>query len=401
MALTFAGMEALRPGETGDRLKRGAVELGGNLVGGFIGNKIGNAIAPVGQQAISAAQREALKVAEKVGYKPRLSEITGSPYMARLEDFAARTPGGAGVMDDFARANQQAVNRHAASGIGERANQLTPEVFAAADKRLGAVFENVKNLPGKPIIVNGRVGQVADEVLRVQSKMLDSEKDASLIAIANQAKTLSQNMGRIDGETYQLTRSGLSSQAHEATGTNKALYGKLLAALDDSAETSLKAIGKADLAAGIKAARPQWANLKTLERGAVAKGGDVTPSAVASALRTNNPKAFREGAMAGNPLYDIGVIGERLRPLQQGSQTYERQLTSSLLDTALKAGPAYAAAKLTTGSIPRGYAGLLATNQMASLLAQPIAQIGQPVGSALGGLLAQRLLIPSVPVFSE
>lgn len=105
--------------------------------------------------------------------------------------------------------------------------------------------------------------------------------------------------------------------------------------------------------------------------------------------------------MAGNPLYDIGVIGERLKPLQAGSPTFERDVTSSILDTLLKAPYAYGAAKLTTGAIPRSYVGLLATSPTANLLSQPVAQIAQPTGGALGGLLAQRFLIPSVPVFAE
>lgn len=400
-AATFAGFGAMKPGTIQERAQRGGTEGLGALAGGYVGQKLAGAIAPVASKFMSGAQREALKVAEKVGYKPRLSEITGSPYMARLEDFAARTPGGAGVMADFAQANQTAVNRHAASSIGEKADELTADVFANASSRIGAVFEQMKSLPGKPIAIGPKVGNAADDVLRVQGKVIAADRDASLIKLAQQAKMLASNNGKIDGESYQLIRSGLSNQSFEATRTNKTLYGKLLKALDDSAEDSLRATGNTALADAFRKARPQYGNLKVLEKGAVAKGGDVGPAAVASALRNSSPAAFREGRMAGNPLYDIGVIGERLRPLQQGSQTYERMTTSSLLDTALKAGPAYAAAKLTTGAIPRGYAGLLASSPTAGLLSQPVAGIADPSSRALGAFLAQRLLIPSVPVMAE
>lgn len=401
-AMTFAGSEFLKPGTMGERGTRAAIEGGGSLIGGYIGNKVGNAIAPVADKAMTAAQREALKVAEKIGYKPRLSEITGSPYLARLEDFAARTPGGAGVMDDFARANQEAVNRHAATSIGEKADELTSDVFARASDRIGGVFNKMQSLPGKPIAIGQNVAAAADDVLRTQGKMIPSQRDAELVKLANQAKLLATNNGKIDGETYKLIRSGLSEQSFEANGTNKVLYGELLKALDDSAEKSLEDIGETALAKAFREARPQYGNLKTLEKGAVAKGGDVSPSAVASALRTRSPSAFREGRMEGNPLYDIGVLGERLRPLQAGSPTYERAVTGDLLATLAKAGPAYAAAKLTTGSIPRGYAGLLASNPNASrLLAQPIATLADPSSRALGGLLAQRFLLPGVPVMAE
>lgn len=400
-AVAFGATEALKPGDTKERLGRGVTEGIGSLIGGYAGQKLGGLVAPTVGKAVNATQREALDIAQKMGYKPRLSEITGSPYVRSLEDFAARTPGGSGTMADFARANQTAINRTAAKSIGETADELTPKVFADANSRIGKVFEDLKALPGKPIAITPNVGLAADNVLRVQGKMIAAERDPQLMMLADQAKLLASSNGKIDGEAYQLIRSGLSSQSHDATGTNKALYGSLLKALDDSAEQSLRKGGLTALADALKTARPQYGNLKTLERGAVAKGGDVSPAAVASALRNNNPAAFREGRMDGNPLYDIGVLGERLRPLQPGSPTYERQVASSLWETLAKAVPAYGAAKLTTGAIPRGYAGLLATNPTAGLLSQPIAEIAQPSSRALGGLLAQRFLIPSIPVMAE
>lgn len=400
-ALTFAGNEFLKPGEMGDRLTRAGTEGVGSLIGGYVGQKIGSLVAPVAEKSVSAAQKEALKIADTIGYKPRLSEVTGSPYMARLEDFAARTPGGAGVMQDFAQANQQALNRRAAQGIGETADQLSPQVFAGAADRLGRVFEAIKSLPGKTIAISPNVGSVADDVLRVQGKMIGADKDAALTTLAQQAKLLAANNGKIDGEAYQLLRSGLSQASFDANGTNKALYGKLLKALDDSAEQSLKAQGQGALADALRKARPEYANLKVLEKGATAQGGDVSAARVASTLRTQNPAAFREGRMAGNPLYDVATIGERLRPLSAGSPTYERGLVSNPLATAMTAPLAYGAAKLTTGAIPRGYAGLLATNPTAGLLAQPIGQLASPVSQGLGGLLARRLLLPAVPALAE
>lgn len=408
-ALTYAGNSFLRPGDMQERATRAGVEGGGALVGGWIGQKVGNMIAPVADKMRNAAQSEALQIAGKVGYKPRLSEVTGSPFLARMEDFAARTPGGAGVMADFAEANTRALNRRAAQSIGEDADQLLPQVFANADDRIGAVFNAVKALPGKPITISPKVGAAADEILRVQGKMIPAghaggiagQQDHTLMDLAKQAKMLATNKGKIDGEAYSLIRSGLSQASFDADGANRVLYGKLLKALDDSAEDSLRAGGMGELASALRKARAQYGNLKVLEKGATAQGGDVSAAKVASTLRTQNPAAFREGRMAGNPLYDIGVIGERLRPLSAGSPTYERTLMSSPLAAMATAPFAYGAAKLTTGSIPRGYAGLLTRNQTAGLLAQPIAQLANPVSQGLGGLLSQRFLLPTVPVMAE
>src|SRR5690606_38604069 len=141
---------------------------------------------------------------------------------------------------------------------------------------------------------------------------------------AQQAKTLAANKARIDGEAYQLIRSGLSEASFDASGTNRVLYGKLLEALDDSADASLRASGHAALADSLKTVRPQYGNLKVLEKGAVAEAGNVSPARVASTLRSKNPAAFREGRLEGNQLFDIARMGEAFKPLRAGSPTYER-----------------------------------------------------------------------------
>jgi hypothetical protein len=396
-------MEALKYGTPEERMQRGLVNGGGALIGGMIGNKLGNMIAPVAKNTLTSTKSAALKAAESMGYKPRLSEVTGSPFLSRVEDVAARTAGGAGVMQDFAQANQQAINRRAAQGIGEVADELTPKVFSDASTRLGKVFEDIKALPGKQINISQNVGNVADEVIAIQRKMIPSQRDAALEKLAQQAKILASNKGAIDGEAYQLARSGLSEASFDASGTTKALYGKLLSALDDSAEKSLKSSGNKALADALKTARPQYGNLKTLEKGLVSEGGQVSPARLAQALRSKSPAAFREGKLEGNPLYDIAKIGESLKPLTAGSPTYEREATSDILSLLLKAGPAYAAAKATTSPMMTAYPRLIATNPAAARIAGGASQLANPATKALAAALLQRTIGggAAVPVMAE
>jgi hypothetical protein len=288
-----------------------------------------------------------------------------------MEDFAATVPGGAGAMADHATRNVTAMNRAAARAIGETADELTPNVLAAARARIVKPFEEVKALTGRPIAIGQSVANVADDILRQSSKMPGGQKDANLITLAQQAKALAANKGRIDGETYQLTRSHLSEAAYEANGTNKHLYGKLLEALDNSAEQSLRMMGKADLANALKTARPQYANLTMLEKGAVIEGGNVNPSRLASAMRTQDPKILREGTKSGE-MVDLARVGEQFKALNPGSQTFARGIVSSPLATALTAPVAYGAAKATTGALPRGYAAVMGQSQVPGALADPI-----------------------------
>ena len=396
-ALAVGGLEAAKYGTAQERMQRGLLGAGTTAAGGVVGKVFGKALSPVSDDLINESQRAALKSADKVGVKPRLSEVTGSPYIAGLEDFAARTPGGSGVMKKFELANKRAANQTAARAIGENADELTTKVFSDASQRLGKVFEDIKNVPGKPIEIGADVASTADDVLRVQSKMLPSQQDSMLIDLAKKAKALSKFSGKIDGEAFQLTRSGLSEAAFDANGTNRVLYGKLLQALDDSAEQSLKKNGFDDLAAALKTARPQYANLKTLEKGSIVEGGNISPAKLASALRTANPAAFKEGKMAGNPLYDVAVIGENMKSLKAGSPSYERAVNSSLLDTALKAPFAYGAAKLTTSPVMTAYPRYVGTTKGARVAGQ----VAEPTARALSYALMNRMFPLTAPVMAE
>lgn len=395
-ALTTAGMEALKYGTPEERMKNALVGGASSAVGTAASNAIGRTIAPVAKSAFNSTKSEALRIATALGIKPRLSEVTNSPFIARMEDLAAQTPGGQGVMQDFAQANQKAVNRTAATAIGETADELSPQVLSAASGRLGKVFEDIKSLPGKTIAITKPVGDAADEIIRIQGKMIPAEQDAALLSLAKNAKALAENGGKIDGETYQLIRSGLSSQSFDANGTNKALYGKLLEAVDNAAEQSLNSTGNKELAQALRSARPQYGNLMTLEKGLVAEGGNVSPARLASALRAKNPKAFREGAEG--PLYDIGRVGESMKPLKEGSQTYGREAASDVLSSIIKAPLAYGVAKATTSPVMTAIPRMVASNPTANLVANSLAEGAKPATRALTQAqiraLIDRLVLP-------
>lgn len=329
-AATVAAIEGAEYGTPGQRASRAAIGGLTTLGGGYAGRFIGNLVSPVSAKAAGETHQAALDALERIGGRPTLGESTGNAAVRGLEDYVSRAPGGSSVMRRFQQGNQQAVNRAAAESIGEAADELSPEVFARAAQRIGKVFNDIKALPGRQIQLGPDVVTAADEVLRQQAKMLPHQQDQNLIKIARDAKALATNKGRIDGETYQLQRSGLSDAAFDATvGTNKQLYGRLLEAIDDSADASLRAAGNDALADALKTARPQYANLKLLERGATAEAGQVSPARVASTMRTDNPASYRRGKFVGQPLDDVARIGETLKPLRAGSPTFEREAFSN------------------------------------------------------------------------
>lgn len=366
--------------------------------GGLIAKPVASFLAPVSRRAAGPAHQGGLDAAQRIGLQPRLSEVTGSNWLRRLEDTVAQLPGGGGVMAEHAAGNAVALNRAAARAIGETADELTPEVFARAAQRIGKTFEDIKALPGRQIQLGPDVVAAADEVLRTQAKMLPHQQDANLIKLAKDAKWAASNGGRIDGATYQLQRSGLSDAAFDATvGTNKQLYGRLLEALDASADVSLRAAGNEALADALQIARPQYANLKTLEKGLTVEGGNVSPAKVASTMRTNNPGAFRRGNFVGSEMGDIATVGETLKPLKEGSQTFARN-EANPLSAMVNAAWSYPTAKVLTSPVVSLYPRTMGPTHSARLMSE----IAEPATRALVAAALQRSgALPFLPVAAE
>lgn len=390
------GVEALKYGTPEEKTRAGIAGFTGTLAGNLVGKAVGGAIK-AGSNT-SPTQRQVLKNARELGIKPRMSQVTNSPTWSLIEDISSRNIGGRGVMEKFAAENQTAINRALAKEMGETADDLSPQVFANATERLGSVFNEVANLGRvnvngrevNPISISSKVGDVADEIIRVQSKR--AKPNTELLSMAEKAKVLSRNMGRIDGETYNLVRSDLSELSFDANGFDRVAYGKLLEALDDSAQASLKDIGRGDLAAALKEARPQYAAKKILAKGLVAEGGDANPARLAQVLRSQNPDKFRS-AVNPTPMQAIAQYGENFKPLKAGSPTAER----SPLWQAAFAIPSWLGAKASTSGVPAWYArniGATKTGRIAGDVAEPVAR-------TLGYGLLNPLLFPRVPVMTE
>ena len=367
------GMEALKYGTPEERIERGiyggATAAGGN----YVSKALGNAIAPAKTEALTDTQRTALANMQARGLKPRMSQITGGKYARAMEDFAASTPGGMGVMQKFEAGNQNVINKAAAQSMGESAEELTPHVMADTLSRMGDVFDRIKQV-NKKIAIGANVGAVADDIIRTQGKAAAEFQDARLLSIARQAKALAANRGKIDGEAYQIMRSNLSEAAYDlaegSTSTAAKGYKQLVSALDDSAEQSLRAAGMGTLADDLKAVRPQYSNFKLLTKGKTIAKGDVNPQLLAGALRKFDADAFRTGKNSNNPLFDIGQYGEAFAPLREGSQTYQRETVSNPLIGAAKAPFAWLAAKAVTSPLATTYPNSIGKTQAALIAAK-------------------------------
>lgn len=402
-AMVTGLVEASKYGSENERLLRGARGAAGSLAGSLLGAGAGRLLAPVSRRAGNEAFRESLRAANRLGVLPRLSTITGSKLAETLEGLAANIPGGAGVMRDFVQANQTAINRGGARAIGQNADDLSAPVLAKASDDLGMIFDEIKSLHGKPIKIGNRVADAADEVIQQQSQLQQSLRDNAVISLANDARRLAGLKSAISGNAYQANRAKLSDRMATAfaSGESQAghAYKKLLSALDDTAEESLRNAGHEQLARDLRAVRPLWANLKILEKGSVVEGGNLNAKKLANALAAANPKKYKEGRMGANPLADVASIGNEFQSFGTlPGNLYGRAIGESAIGSTLAALPAYLLAKAITSSKASAVPRMLATNAAGRIAGQALPKTLEIGGRALApGLLPELLPLILAP----
>lgn len=326
--LLVGATEAAKYGEPGERATRGVFSAGAAGLGNWIGGKF----VPYVNPDISESSLKAIRGVEDLGVQPRLSEITGSRGIAKLEDVVAQAPFGEAMLKPQTR-NQLKFNQAAAKSIGEDSKILTDEVLANARNRIGGIYNNVA-MTETPIRFTKSIENAADAILARQSAAkrmnLKEAENPQLTATALAWKQKASRGEAFSGADYNLTRENLSNLAWSAEGSEKQAYRDLLNALDDAAEQSLKTSGQSDLANQLKIARQQYANLKTLEKGNVVSNGNVDLPKLRNAIKQGKESAYKEGKLTGD-LPKLAKYSEATAPLREGSQTAGRTFYQELL----------------------------------------------------------------------
>lgn len=306
-ALTSALPEALSYGTPEERLARALKAAAAGAAGTAVGVGATKLLQP-----FSAAKRlpgQAMDAADNLNVRLTAGEVTQNPALQNLENWLSRTPGYSGKMADLKAANQAALNSTAARAMGQTADNLGEDVFAAANSRLGSEFTRLSRAASP----DAASQPFMDALTKVDATNL-ARKSYIRADIAKQVdKGLElAAQGKVSGEAYQAIRSELGSAAQSAYKSGDSTLGEALKTiqkgLDEAANDSLSAADREAYAL----ARKQWAAYKTLTKGAVSEGGNVSPARLASAMRTNNPDAFRRGAV-DSPLMDIARLGEAVK----------------------------------------------------------------------------------------
>lgn len=302
--------EGAKYGTDQERVQRGLVGAAEGAGGTLLGYGLGKMITPAAK-SVAGASQEAMDAAQRLGVKLTPGQITGSKPLLRTEQMLAQRPGSAGVFAGFAGDNTTAINRAAASAMGESADAITPDVFAAARSRIGAQFDRIMN--GRDVTLGPDFLNALVDVEAQHNQMLPSLRNAIVPKVLDDALNLAA-AGKISGQTLQKTRSRLTQAADDAFRSGNSSLGQSLkgirSALDDAAGQSLT---KTEQLAW-QQARAEWKAMRTLEKGNVVQDGTVSPQLLKTAVRINDPVSYKTGQTTG-PLTDIARYAEGVRPL--------------------------------------------------------------------------------------
>lgn len=376
--------ELLSYGSASDRLLRGGVAAAGGAAGHGIGGMVSSLIKPSGVG--TTVSKEAIDAAKRVGFKPLAGQATQNPAMMNVENYLARSPGSSGTMARLHEANTKALNAAAARSIGERADDVGEKVLSAAEGRIGGEFSRLQQVTAPQLGTD-----FVDALVKIEQNNAARGpfRDSAIDSVLDKAMDLAAK-GNLSGTAYKEIRTELSNQATRAFKGGDATLGQAIKgvreALDEAAEKSLS---KADREAW-RLAREQWGNWKTLTKGMVAEGGNVSPARAAAQLRAKSP-GFRTGAVNG-PLVDVARIGEAFKTAQNpnsGQLVQQMLYGNPFTGIPLAAGNA-AAAKVYTSAPMQKYlrSGLLDIGQTGEDL---LMLGGLPIGvGGINGLLGSR-----------
>lgn len=391
-------MAALKPVESGDsRL--------GNAAAGAAAGAAGQGLAAGATKLAQGASRTIAPniralydKAIEMGIPVRVDQLGDSKFLKTLASTLERIPlTGARSAQE---AQQEAFNRAVSRQFGENTHRITPEVYAAAKKRIGDEFERLSARNSL---------NVSDDLLTKLSAVIDEANRFGDPATANAVRNAVDGvLSRVDdagvmpGRAYQSMDSMIGKLTK--TGGEKAHYlGQVRETLRNAMDDSISAADKD--AWGL--ARSQYKALKTV-RDLVAKdgaSGNISPALLAG--RVNATNAGKEAMASGRAgdLGEVAMIGRQFvrDPIPDSGTASRMMATLALPGIGAGAGavggdgnPWTDAAKGAAAAALVGRGATAALNSPA--FANYVAKGAAPAAQTLlrGGAKAAPLVLPAV-----
>lgn len=368
----FAATQPVLSGET--RLANTAKGAAYGAAGQGAAQLVGKAARGAADTLEPEVKRLAAK-AESFGIPITLAQLSDSRFVQTLKSVVDKLPfSGAAKMNDRQIA---AFNKAVAGTFGEKADKITPDVAAAAKRRIGGMFDSLSarnTLKADSQLVNDLVSVVDD------ANRFGTADNARMVQNLVDDLLSKTKDGKIPGRTYREFDSKIG-KLMKGGGDKAAYLGDLRGVIRDAMDRS---ISPADSKAW-QTARAQYRNLKTVEDLIEkADAGDLSPALLLNAVRKSNPN-FAYGS--GGDLADLARIGQQfLKDRVPNSGTAERLIAGSAI---LGGGSALGIDPLALGGaalVGRGLGGALNSGRLGTYMQQ-----GSPLIQNYGVPLARPL----------
>jgi hypothetical protein len=295
-------------------------------------------VSPVPMR-LTPEQERLAGVLRREGVQLRPGQATGSKALQNIEGVLDNLPFSGGQGQAIKREQQAAFNRAVLNRAGIADDVATPPVLTAATNTLKQEFERISN--ATTLTLDANFNMELRNLVNSYARKLPSQTRE---VFHNYVDDITQLGGRMDGATYQQTRSDLGKQSKAIVNSDptlsQALKG-LQQALDRAMERSVPKALRDDW----NDARSQWAALKIINNtvknaSAGSAAGDISPAQLWNAVRQGTTTdAFARGA--GGDLNDLARAGQMfLKEQIPNSGTAQRSMWQNLLQGGLPTGAA-------------------------------------------------------------
>jgi len=254
-----------------------------------------------GAASENAARGGIIERAEKLGLAFTQAQKSGDTVAMQLEDGFRANPWTSGKFTRQMEDNARVLNRKAAESIGERADNLAPEVIDRAHARIGSVFEDASNAIGTIKSDSRALTKANAELTRIIDDSLNGGvlvQEAAAIAERLQGRWAGGQItgAIIQGERRKLTNA-IQKAGREGDGNMVEALSQITRVVDDVIADSLPRKGAGgEVLARLKDARHEFRNLAVLQNAnAISPTGNVLPGRAFEGFRKNFPLEMKRG----------------------------------------------------------------------------------------------------------
>lgn len=338
---TFEATQPVEPAYTGTKEyllgKAGRTAMG--AAGGAVAGKVAKMITSPGIPT-TPERAAVVKEAERLGIKLTPAQRTGDVTLQQFEEGLASRPGSARTIWDMRNAQQDVLNRKAATALGSPAPAPTEAVLSEAAERAATGYEPLAAV--KKMSWDSPYIEALDKFVKTQATKATGSANA-----AGVATRLKKSAGKWTGDDFIEELQGVRDMAFGArqggdVATAKQLN-KLAGIMEDFAERRVAVLAKKgevvpDAVAQMKRARTEYAKIHAVEKATEPVSGRVSaPKFITQELKGKPARTGRGTSEAAKGLRDVGDTARVLRqtmPYIPTSGTAERIAGQQLVEAA-------------------------------------------------------------------